>query len=76
MKWDELTKGEAFIVMWQYQLLGDFKTALIHAIMVADESNLEKLRLGFPDEVESYLDYSRVDGWWRDLQSKIGKEED
>jgi hypothetical protein len=70
----QLTKGEEFIVKWQYRMLGDFKTALIEAICLADSQNLERLRLGFPDEVEGYLNYSRVEGWWQEVQRKAGKE--
>ncbi len=76
MNLDDLTEGEEFIVKWQCRLLGGFKTALIHTIMLADESNLEKLRLGFPNEVGAFLNYSRVEGWWPNLLSKIREEED
>jgi hypothetical protein len=65
-----LTASELFIVEWQYRMLGDFKKGLIEAICRADEINLHKLSLGFPDEVEGYENYSRVDGWWRAVQEK------
>ena len=48
------TEGEKFIVEWQFRLLGDFKTALIDAIKLADEGNLDRLELGFPDEVQGF----------------------
>ena len=66
----QLTEGEEFIVKWQYHLLGDFKTALVTAIALADRGNLEKLRKGFQDEVEGYLNYSRKEGWWQAVQEK------
>ena len=51
---DEWTEAEKFVVKWQFRLLGDFRTALIQAIMLADDRNLEQLALGFPDEVAGY----------------------
>lgn len=72
MNLDNLTKSEEFIVKWQYHLLGHFKTALIEAISLADECNLEKLRLGFPEEVEGFLSYSQIGGWWQKVQRKVG----
>jgi hypothetical protein len=72
MNLDNLTKEEEFIVKWQYRLLGDFKTALIDAIKLADEGNLIKLSLSFPEEVRGYINYTRVDGWWLTVQRKAG----
>ena len=66
----QLTAGEEFIVKWQYRLLGHFSTALIEAIKLADEANLERLREGFPHEVEGYINYSRLPGWWQEVQAK------
>jgi len=42
---------------------GDWFTAqLLRLCAKADSNNLEKLRLGFPDVVEAYLDWR--DGLW------------
>ena len=71
--YENLTEGEQFIFMWQYGMLGDFKTALIGAIMVADEHNLQRLRRGFPTEVKSYLLYINVEGWWKEVQDKANR---
>ena len=48
------TDGEKFVVKWQFQVLGHFKTALMDAIKLADEKNLARLELGFPDEVQGF----------------------
>ena len=73
MNFEGLTKGENFIVEWQYRMLGDFGTALANAIMLADIHNKAKLAKGFPDEVEAYNKYSTENGWWQKLQKKIGR---
>lgn len=42
-------------IVWQYQkslALGGFRKALLAAVEVADEENLDRLALGFPDLVE------------------------
>lgn len=46
--------SEKAVLEWQFRLCGDFKTALWGAIVRADEGNLARLELGFPDEVAGY----------------------
>ena len=75
MNLDKLDKSEKFILMWQYRMLEDFKKALIEAICQADDGNLYKLGLGFPDEVSGYKKYIYQEGWWKEVQLKAGKEE-
>lgn len=66
----ECTPGEKFIIEWQYGMLGGFKSALMDAISRADEGNLAKLAIGFPDEVFGFRKFSRDENWWPDLQKK------
>lgn len=66
----KLTPVERVLVEWQYRLCGDFQAALWKAIGQADDSNLERLRLGFPIEVEGFLRYSREAGFWQAVQKK------
>lgn len=71
----QLTEDEEFIVKWQYRMLGDFKKALIEAIKFADESNLERLKKGFPEEVQGFINYTQVSGWWQEVQRRAGIKE-
>ncbi len=71
----ELTPAEKFIWEWMNVRLGGFKMALLGAIQEADIHNLEKLRLGFPDEVEGYVFYRLIPGWWDALEAKMDGEE-
>ena len=48
------TPGEKAVIKWQYRLLGNFHTALYNAIKFADGNNLDRLALGFPDEVAGF----------------------
>lgn len=47
------------VLKWQWQLYGDFFTALFAAIARADDGNLERLRLGFPIEVTGFIEWNR-----------------
>lgn len=66
----KLTQGEKFILDWQFGVLGSFIEHLAKAMEYADNSNLTKLSLGFPDEVEAYRKYTSEPGWWSALQAK------
>jgi len=52
------TPGEKAIVKWQFGLLGDFLDALFVAIARADEENLAKLELTFPEEVAGFREWA------------------
>lgn len=51
---------------------GSFMTNLFKTIMSADISNQVKLSLGFPNEVEVVRRYQNEDGYWQELQKKLG----
>ena len=58
---DEWTYAEKFIIKWQFDLLGDFYKALTEAIKCADDDNLTRLGVGFPQEVDGFLAWNRGD---------------
>lgn len=58
---DQWTRPEKEVVAWQFDMVGDFKKSLWDAIIRADNNNLEKIRLGFPELVEGYLLLSEGD---------------
>jgi hypothetical protein len=51
---------------------GSFMTSLFKTIMSADMGNQVKLSLGFPNEVEVVRRYQNEDGYWQELQKKLG----
>ena len=65
-----MNRGELFVVKWQYRLHGTFFTHLANAIARADEDNLDRLKRGFPDEVNGYVNYKAMKGWWETTRQK------
>lgn len=45
---------------YQYRVSGSFYTALFDAIKQADPDNRDRVALGFPEEVEAYLCWTRI----------------
>lgn len=71
----ELTEEEMLIYLWHKRLLGDFESALMRAIMLADTVNTAKLAQGFPMEVKAWHRFTCEDGWWNSVLAKVGKAE-
>lgn len=58
----ELTAREKnYIFDWQFHMGGSFSQALWEAIARADENNLYRLGLGFPEEVQGFKAWTRGD---------------
>jgi hypothetical protein len=72
-----LTKGEQFIYDWQYGVHGvtSFKGYLSKAIAVADNTNLDKLRLAFPEYADAMNSFHTVKDWWPRVED-IGNQDD
>jgi hypothetical protein len=49
------------IHMWQYDKLGTFHSLIMKAVTVADDTNRERMRQGFPLEVAAYEAYTQTD---------------
>lgn len=48
-------------IRWQYKMQGDFEKALWGALVLADEQNLERFRLGYGVEVATLLEWRHGD---------------
>ena len=69
-----LTKGERFIAEWRYNLGCEFNSALIQAILKANDVNKAKLREVFPDEVAAIYNFYNIVGWWQNIYEKTHLE--
>ena len=70
---DKLEPDELAVFKWQYDLNGDFYSALFNAIKLADDTNLNNLIKGFPIEVEGFNKYRLVPMWWSEVKRKAVK---
>ena len=67
---DNLEPYELAVFKWKHNLYGHFYTALFDAIKLADDSNLNKLIKGFPNEVEGFNKFRLVPMWWPGVERK------
>jgi hypothetical protein len=67
-----MEQAELEFVFFMRGTSGSFMTNLFKTIMSADMGNQIKLSLGFPNEVEVVRRYQNEDGYWQELQKKIG----
>ncbi len=55
-----MKNGYDYYLEYQYRFAGDFYTLLFRTIQQADETNLGRLEMGFPSEVEAYKCWTRT----------------
>ena len=67
-----MEQAELEFVFFMRGTSGSFMTNLFKTIMSADMSNQFKLSMGFPNEVEVVRRYQLEEGYWQNLQKKIG----
>jgi hypothetical protein len=67
-----MKKAESEFMFFMKGMAGSFTSNLFKTIMSADISNQMKLSLAFPDEVEVVKKYQTEDGYWQELQKKLG----
>ena len=65
-----LSEGERHLCEWQFGMTGHFFTALFAAMTHADETNLNRLSLAFPDEVNAFRRYKKEDGFWPRIEAE------
>jgi hypothetical protein len=69
------TTAERRLCDWQYERSGSFFTKLFDAMSKADNTNLNRLGEGFPDEVEAFKRYRDERGWWQGMEKRWEKGE-
>lgn len=68
MEKQEITAGEKLLVEHFRGMNGSFYTAFFDAALKADNTNLEKMGAGFPEEIEAVKKYKFEPGYWENLQ--------
>ena len=67
-----MEQAELEFVFFMRGTSGSFMTNLFKTIMSADMGNQFKLSMGFPNEVEVVRRYQLEEGYWENLQKKLG----
>ena len=67
---EELTKGEIFLIDWQFRNSGSFMNNLATLIGKADSTNKTKLAAGFPEEVTAVNRFYNWEGYWEEVVNK------
>ena len=67
-----MEQAELEFVFFMRGTSGSFMTNLFKTIVSADMGNQIKLSLGFPNEVEVVRRYQLEEGYWQNLQKKLG----
>jgi len=65
-----MTEGEKHLCEFEYGMSGSFYTHLFSAIMKADNYNMTRLSLAFPEEVQAVNCFRNVNGYWDNLQKE------
>lgn len=68
MGYNDLNKQEKIAYEWQMGMMGGFFKTIMDACSIADSTNIAKLEKGFPDHVAAYQKFSRVSGWWQNIE--------
>lgn len=67
----KLNQGELDLYFWQYNKLGGFMTGIFNAMTMSDNINLNKLSMGFPEQVQAYKNYTNMKGFWEQVKFNI-----
>ena len=63
----EFTNADRELYFFLNDKSGSFSTSLFKTIMAADYINTQKLKMGFPDEVNAVKDYSEDELYFSEL---------
>lgn len=67
----EFTEGELWVLDWILgKPHGHFMDSITSALEHADDTNLNRMALSFPSQVQALRDYRSTKGWWGALQEK------
>jgi len=72
INYDNLSKGEAFCINWQYRILKNEALELADAIAKADTGNRKVFDYFFPEYTQAITDYQSTKDWWPAVEVKAG----
>jgi len=72
IQYENLDKGETFLINWQYRILKGASMELANAIAKSDTNNRKVLNYFFPEYVEAITNFQSKDGYWPAVEVKAG----
>jgi len=63
-----MNQGERHLCEWQLHCSGGFIRSLFDVLLRADNPNLQRLKLAYPEEVMALYRYRTEDGYWWALE--------
>ena len=72
IQYENLSKGEAFIINWQYRVLKGEAMELADAIAKSDTSNRFRFDYFFPKFTQANEDFQSKSGYWPAVEVKAG----
>lgn len=71
---NKCNEGERRLFEYNYSQIGNFFNSLFQVMFKADNYNLNKLSLGYPEEVNAVKKYKTIDGYWDAIQFMYTEE--
>lgn len=65
-----LSEGERHLCEWRFGMASHFVTALFAAICYADQVNINRMSVAFPDEVNAFTRYKKETGYWQRVEAQ------
>jgi hypothetical protein len=72
IKYENLSKEEAFVVNWQYRVLKGEAMELADAIAKADSHNRAVFEYFFPEYTQGITNFQSKSGYWPAVEVKAG----
>ena len=72
IQYENLSKGEAFIINWQYRVLKGEAMELAQAIAKADSGNRKVFDYFFPEYSQAITNFQSKSGYWPAVEVKAG----
>tara|TARA_R100000951_G_scaffold24271_1_gene20462 strand:- start:56 stop:343 length:288 start_codon:yes stop_codon:yes gene_type:complete len=72
IQYENLSKGEAFIINWQYRVLKGEAMELADAIAKSDTRNRKVFDYFFPEYSQAITNFQSKSGYWPAVEVKAG----
>lgn len=65
-----IRRGDQHLCEWRYGMASHFYSVLFAAMIAANETQINQISLGFPEEVDAYKRYQTDKNFWPQIESE------